>query len=151
MNRTQNDCELFDVERDVENKWRWEWLETSINVDPAELHPKLKLTGGPITVIAKDCVRKIDVAGTALCQICTSIIEYNNSGLKGLTQHLKSKKHLEKLTTMVHTQRLPGSSNANPDSMYGALSVNYEESAPPPSSSSVHKPSVHLQDRVANM
>ena len=85
-----------------------------------------------------------------MCQIFTFTIEYNKSGLKGITQHLKLKKHLKKLRTLVHTLRLLGSSDANPDSMYGAPSVYYE-SCLLPSSSSVHKPSVHLLDRVANM
>ena len=104
-----------------------------------------------LLLVAKDYNCKIDVAGTALCQICTSTIDYNKSGLKELTHHLKSKKHLEKLTTLVHTQRLPGLSDANPESMYGAPSVSYGESTPLSSSFSVQKPSIHLLYCVADM
>lgn len=55
LNRTQNDSELVDVQRDVVNKWRCEWLETSINVDPAELHPKLKCAGGRLHASGRCC------------------------------------------------------------------------------------------------
>ena len=55
---------MVDTERDVANKWRWEWLETSINaeVDWRPYHcscQRLDLCN----------IRKIDVAGTALFQI----------------------------------------------------------------------------------
>ena len=78
LNKTQNDSELVDVERDASNKWHWKWTKTSINVDPAELQPKLKWTGGPITVVATDYICKINVVGTALCQISTSTMNTIN-------------------------------------------------------------------------
>ena len=62
---------------------------------------------------------------------------------------MKSKKHLEKLTILVYTQQLPGSSDANPETIYGASSVYHGESVPPPPS--VHKPSIHLLDCMTNM
>ena len=44
------------------------------------------------------------------------------------------------LSTLAHTQQLPGSSDANTDSSYCALNVYYGESAPLTSSTSARKP-----------
>ena len=95
--RTSDQAELIDVEKTAMNKWRWEWLEVSVTIDPAEVHSSLKWDKGPITIFIKDHICKINLTGFALCQTCSSTLEYNKEGLKGLRNHLKTKKHLEHL------------------------------------------------------
>ena len=79
---------IKELERNVKNKWRWEWLkETDVNGD----------NWG-------DWLRKPDIAGAAFCECCGKTIKYGSSGKKGLKNHASDLNHLKKKKTVKTNQ-----------------------------------------------
>ena len=75
------------TEKDIPNKWRWEWLETKVSIpDPAFKFSKLNRTHGPLSMVLKDHIRKFDIPGTASCILCSVDIEYMQDGLATIKQ-----------------------------------------------------------------
>ena len=35
----EDDSKLDEVEKGIANKWRWEWLEKIVDIDPLSIHP----------------------------------------------------------------------------------------------------------------
>ena len=87
IQRTKEDeLGLVELEESVTNKWRWEWLEKLLVLDLAKLFPSLNWTGGPITVVAKDYMHKVDEPGKATCAVCKGVlVNYSKAGLKSIT------------------------------------------------------------------
>jgi len=129
--KDEDESRLFDSEKGIANKWRWEWLEKT-ELDPSEKFAKLSWTHGPIKIVAKDHIRKIDEPGKAICSLCPeSAINYSVSGLKSIVRHLSTQKHLKLLGTLYGNQMLPGASGPSSDT-YGAPTDFY--GATPPAS-----------------
>ena len=81
---------LSGIEKDIPNKWRWEWLETKVSIpDHASRFPKLNWTHRPQSMVLKDHIRKVDIPGTASCILCSVDIEYMQSGLGTIKQHVQ--------------------------------------------------------------
>ena len=57
-----------ELEKDVKNKWRWEWL-SEVDEDGGKWGTWLK---------------KPDISGVAFCELCGKTINYKSSGKKGL-------------------------------------------------------------------
>ena len=91
---------LIEVEKNEANKWKWDWLEKSVDVDPSKVVPKSGWSKGSINVLVKNYIRKVDVAGKALCNLCDGVyIKYGSTGFKAISDHLKSKKHVRNVIT----------------------------------------------------
>ena len=59
-NNKEHEVILEDLEKDVKNKWRWEWLQTCIDIDdPAKKYPKLNWTYGSLKMVVKDHIKKL--------------------------------------------------------------------------------------------
>ena len=143
---------LVDVDNGVRNKWRWDWLEKSVLVDPLNKFPEVKLnwSNGPVRMMAKDHIRKIDKPGKALCVACDDdSITYSEVGLGTIKAHLEILRHFRCVTALAQNQLLPG---VTIETTYGAPPTYYnDKSALSTIASSPFKPSAHDLDRVANM
>ena len=64
---------------EVKNKFRWAWLENVVTVD---------LGREQVQVCIGDFIRKIDVAGKALCIFCDDMINYGSRGYKTTTHRI---------------------------------------------------------------
>ena len=145
---------MFDVEKGVANKWRWEWMLKMVEIaDPSKQYPKLKWTHGSVKMVAKDHIRKIDEAGKAVCVLCKGgHISYADGGVQSITNHLKRPKHLKNGGDLYNNQMIPGAS-VPVNEMYGAPSLFYGDVAVQPSASTnsaPSRPAVHVLDRTAN-
>ena len=146
---------LHDIEKDIPNKWRWEWLETKVSIpDPASKFPKLNWTHGPLSMVLKNHIIKVDIPGTASRILCSVDIEYTQGGLGTIKQHVQRLKHLKNLSALLGKQQIiPGASRPEAANvMYGAPPVYYEASTSLSNTPDVPPtPTVHILDRVANM
>lgn len=145
-----DELKLEEVEKEVANRWRWEWLEGTVVVDPAAILPKLNWRKGQLTLLVKDTIRKINIPGKAVCTVCSAdgYITYGGSGRTMLLDHLKTKKHVRRVVTALENMCLPGTTTDTSSSSYGAPAAYHDA---PPSSREIPKPVVHELDRVANM
>ena len=153
-NNKEHEVILEDLEKDVKNKWRWEWIQACIDIDdPAKKYPKLNWRYGSLKMVVKDHIKKVDIPGGAWCSICSKNITYSDSGLGNTKQHLTTKKHLQRLAPLLSKQQLlPGTSMPEAaNSMYGAPAVYSSSGYIPPATTTPVIPQVHILDRVANM
>lgn len=88
LNREADDEHLKTLEKAVKNKFRWHWLETTVEIT---------LKGERKATSLIEWIRKIDVPGKAKCIVCDKIISYGARGRISLTEHCKSNEHAEKL------------------------------------------------------
>ena len=92
---------------------------------------------------------QIDVPGTATCTVCSVLLTYGNKGIKSITNHLSTAKHVKNVVAKLMTTLLPGASNPDADGTYGIAPVYSDgDSVPKPSQVPT---AVHILDRVANM
>ena len=117
-------AKVSEVEQNITNKWLWQWMEKLVELDPAAKFPKLEWKHGPLKIMAKDHIRKIDEPGKAICTICKDsdgqqlVIKYATTGVKAVTSHLSSKRHVSMIGSLVGNQVMPGA--VVPNNMYGA-------------------------------
>ena len=71
LNREANDENLKNLEKAVKNKFRWHWLETTVEIT---------LKGERKAKSLIEWIRKIDVPGKAKCIVCDKIISYSAQG-----------------------------------------------------------------------
>ena len=62
--------------------------------------------------VLKECVgrrlHKIDVKGQAWCLLCECTVSYASRGLRNLTDHFQTKKHVKRVRGVLNNQRLTG-------------------------------------------
>ena len=88
LNREADDRHLKTVEKSVKNKFRWQWLETTVEIT---------LKGERKSLPLIEWIRKIDTPDKAKCIICDKIISYGAWGRVSLIEHSNSNEHAEKL------------------------------------------------------
>ena len=88
LNREADDRHLKTVEKSVKNKFRWQWLETTVEIT---------LKGERKSLPLIEWIRKIDTPDKAKCIICDKIISYGVWGRVSLIEHSNSNEHAEKL------------------------------------------------------
>jgi hypothetical protein len=74
----QRDSSKLEVDKDIKNCWKWEWLERSVDANPVG-----------------QFIRKIDSREVVRCQLCQKDINYAGRSWRSLELHLKKK--LEKV------------------------------------------------------
>ena len=104
---------LKTVEKSVKNKFRWQWLETTVEIT---------LKGERKSLPLIEWIRKIDTPDKAKCIICDKIISYGAWGRVSLIEHSNSNEHAEKLKLKDSNYTL-GVSKANSKS-YGIHSFS---------------------------
>ena len=69
------------VDVGVANKWRWQWVEKTVDVDLSK-YPKITRSD-TITICSKDCIRKIDQCGKPICLLCRKAdpMKYGTNGV----------------------------------------------------------------------
>jgi hypothetical protein len=67
LNREADDRHLKIVEKSMKNKFRWQWLETTVEI---------MLKGERKFILLIEWIQKIDAPGKAKCIICDKIISY---------------------------------------------------------------------------
>lgn len=87
VERGQADVQAID--KGLRNSWIWEWLEKVVNNDPVSKY-----------------IRKINVKGVAICQICNRHISYAGRGWKSLEQHLTKKVHRDSIKIQESNNKL---------------------------------------------
>ncbi|KAK3767550.1 hypothetical protein RRG08_029569 [Elysia crispata] len=76
----------------VKNKWSWKWPDEPLQ------HSFDKIGTAKYTL--SECIRKIDVAGTAWCLWCEDKISNGSNGKKHLVNHCSTDKHLDRLKNL---------------------------------------------------
>jgi hypothetical protein len=87
VQREQSDVRAID--KGLRNCWKWEWLEKVVNNEPISKY-----------------IRKLNLKGIALCQLCNKQISYAGRGWKSLEQHLTKKIHRDNVRIQESNYRL---------------------------------------------
>ena len=93
-----NRGETFD-DHGCPNRWRWEWISEEVEIREGESVLKERVGRQ---------LRKIDVKGQAWCLHCECTVSYASRGLRNLTDHFQTKKHVKRVRGVLNNQRLPG-------------------------------------------
>lgn len=116
-----------DIDRDEKNKFRCEWLMKTVTV---------KFGDKETDVVVGDSIKKVDVSGRTTCSICSDLQYYGKRGFSAISDHLKSKKHAEKVLIKDDNYSLPST-------FYDTNTSNASTSASTPRN-------VPICDRVSN-
>ena len=76
------------------NPWKWSWLEHSHKNQPL-----------------RDCIRKIQKTGYAMCVVCSKEIKYARRGRVALTEHIEKDSHMKIIEMRKKQTMLPGKLN----------------------------------------
>ena len=113
------------IDKDMKNKFRWDWLDLCVQV---------KLSNGDCKgVPISEWIVKIDSPGKAKCMVCTKILSYGAKGKSALLEHCNSASHMKCARSVISNYTLPGVGNSS------------KSSGPKPL-----PPAIPLPDRVAN-
>ena len=130
--------DIENVDEGVANKWRWQWVEKTVDVD---LSKYLKITRSDIiTICLKDCIRKIDQCGKAFCLLCRKAdpMKYETNGVATLMKH-------------VHSFILRSGAAKNIEENYVAPPMFSNTSSTSTSTATTPQPTIHIVDCVCNM
>ena len=83
--------EIGSIDKGVKNQFKWNWLESE---DANGMY-------------FSEWVRKVDLAGRALCLICNKLINYGNQGKAGLNHHAKCVAHKKAVTSIKNNTTIP--------------------------------------------
>ena len=77
---------IENMDEGVANKWRWQWLEKTVDVDLSK-YPKIARSD---TISLKDGIRKIDQCGKGIGLLCRKAdpMKYGTNGVATLTKHV---------------------------------------------------------------
>ena len=76
------------LEKEVKNKWRWEWLDETDSLGQKY----------------GEWLKKPDAMGMAFCDACGKTISYKSSGKKALRLHSEDSNHRKNLRTVKSNQ-----------------------------------------------
>ena len=142
--------DIENVDEGVANKWRWQWVEKTVDVDLSK-YPKITRAD---TICLKDCIRQIDQCGKAICLLCRKAdpVKYGNNAVATLTKHVQSFGHVQRLIEKLTSYKIPGLGAAkNVEENYGAPPMFSNISSISTSATTTPQPTVHIVDRVCNM
>jgi len=131
---------IFEIDKTVKNKFRWEWLEKTVQVP---------LSKGKAKHIAiTEWIRKMDIPGKAKCITCRKLISYGSRGCISLVEHCESTQHLKIVKDVATNQSLPGATIRQAQGTYGIHPMFLKgQSIQQPQTT---KPAISLDDRIAN-
>ena len=87
--------DIENVNEGVANKWRWQWVGKTVDVDLLK-YPKITRSD-TITICLKDCIRKIDQCGKPFCLLCRKAapMKCGTNGVATLTKYVQSFGHVQ--------------------------------------------------------
>ncbi|KAH3742121.1 hypothetical protein DPMN_048856 [Dreissena polymorpha] len=139
IERTNDSHKILEIDKLVKNKFKWEWLQTTVDVNKKAI---------PLS----EWIRKIDCPGKAKCIPCEKIVNYGSCGKVSLDEHCNSVDHISKVKTLSSNERLPSSftgvGNKN-DAHYGIRPMFVSKIQTTTSSESTTKPVTSFEDRTA--
>ena len=83
--KEQDKGTVRDIDKNCKNKWAWKWTDEEL---------VLKLKGQDIPYKLGDCIKKVDVEGSAWCIFCNERVNYGGRGKKQLKVHCDSNRHV---------------------------------------------------------
>ncbi|GBN78845.1 hypothetical protein AVEN_147570-1 [Araneus ventricosus] len=89
---------LRDIDKNEKNKFRCDWLEKKIN---------LKLGEKETDISVGESIKKVDVSGKVLCILYNDFIYYGKRGFRAISDHIKTKKHMDMVFTKNANYSLP--------------------------------------------
>ena len=99
---------LITVEKDVKNRWRWEWLAEKSDAG----------------VEHSTWCEKIDITGSCFCVPCGRTINYGNGGKKCLLIHTRDRAHIQALKDTKSSFRISGAAIGNTDATKFAFNLS---------------------------
>lgn len=100
--------DVFSVDKDVKNKFRWDWLDSCVQVKCSNGN----FRGVPIS----EWIIKINAQGKAKCTLCTKILSYGSNGKSALLEHCNSESHMKCARSVMTNFTLPGVQNLSKSS-----------------------------------
>ena len=100
--------DIQNVDQGVANKWRWQWVEKTVDVD---LLKYAKITRpDTITICLKDCIRKIYQFGKAICLLHRKVdpMKYETNGVATLMKHVESFGHVQREVEKMASYKIHG-------------------------------------------
>ena len=100
--------DIQNVDQGVANKWRWQWVEKTVDVD---LLKYAKITRpDTITICLKDCIRKIYQFGKAICLLRRKVdpMKYGTNGVATLMKHVESFGHVQREVEKMASYKIHG-------------------------------------------
>ena len=113
--------DIENVDEGLANKWSWQWVEKTVDLDLLK-YPKITRSD-TIPICLKDCIRKIDQRGTAVCLFCRKVnpMKYETNGVATLTKHVQSFGYIQRKVEKLTSYNIPESGAAkNVEENYGA-------------------------------
>ena len=114
--------DIESVDESVGNKWRWQWVEKTVDMDLSK-YPKITKSD-TIIICLKDSIRKIDQCGKAICLLYRRVdtMKYATNGVATLTKHVQSFGLLQKEVAKLTSYKIFGSGVAkNVEEIYEPL------------------------------
>lgn len=95
--------DVSSIDKDVKNKFRWDWLDLCVQVKSSNGN----FRGVPIS----EWIIKINSPGKAKCKLCTKILSYGSKGKSALLEHCNSESHMKCARSVITNFTLPGVQN----------------------------------------
>ena len=150
--KRDDSVDIENVDEGVANKWRWQWVEKTVDVDLSK-YPKITRSD-TIRICLKDCIRKIDQCGKAICFLCRKAdpMKYETNGVATLAKHVQSFGHVQMELEKLTRHKIPGSGAARKvEENYGAPPMFSNTSSTSTSSTTTPQATVHIFDCVCNV
>ena len=139
--------DIENVDEGVANKWRWQWVEKTVDVDLSK-YPKITRSD-IITICLKDCIRKIYQCGK--CRKADPM-KYETNGVATLMKHVHSFDHVQREVEKLTSYKILGSGAAkNIEENYVAPPMFSNTSSTSTSTTTTPQPTIHIIDCVCNM
>ena len=92
--RGEKKSAIENMDEGMADKWRWQWLEKTVDVDLSKYTKIARLD----TISLKDCIRKIDHCGKGTGLLCRKAdpMKYGTNGVATLTKHVQSFGHIQR-------------------------------------------------------
>ena len=105
----RDSADISKIDAGVKNKFNWTWLTQKDAND----------------MFLSEWLRKVDVAGQALCNVCNNLIKYGSAGKSVLLRHAKNTDHKKRIGSILNNTTLPSSYQLNVSTDDATCSLPY--------------------------
>ena len=97
-----------ELEKDIKEKWKWTWLDDSVEVTLPNSSEKVTCNFG-------EFIRKINTPGKATCTLCDKLMNYGKRGKTTFKSHFLTEEHRRrvKLRRTNYVVQVSGSSSSS--------------------------------------
>ena len=141
----RDEAKVREIDAGLKNKFRWDWFDRKVTITPVDGKHE------PVSVTIGDFVKKLDVAGKALCTVCDDVVNYGSRGLKAFECHALTAKHRKQTFLLKSNYSLSSAFQSKTSSMPpNSDPAQVPTTVPAPSTSSSVKPIVPISDRKSH-